>query len=144
MPASQLHEDLSRDDDEVQGSSDRGFGFVFAGFFGLIGVLKLWRGSGGAEWWLGAAAVVLVLALVVPMVLGPFNRLWMRFGLLLHRVMNPLVMGLLFYVGVAPIGLLMRALGKRPLHLGFDPAAGSYWVVRQPPGPAPGSIRRQF
>lgn len=144
MPTNQLHEDLSRSDDEVQGSSDRGFGFVFAGFFGIIGTLKLWRGGSGFEWWLAAAVIVLLLALAAPWLLGPFNRLWMRFGLLLHRVMNPLVMGLMFYVGVVPIGLLMRALGKRPLHLAFDPHAASYWVVRQPPGPTPDSIRRQF
>ncbi len=144
MPTNQLHEDLSRSDDEVQGSSDRGFGFVFAGFFGIIGTLKLWRGGSGFEWWLAAAVIVLLLALAAPRLLGPFNRLWMRFGLLLHRVMNPLVMGLMFYVGVVPIGLLMRALGKRPLHLAFDPHAASYWVVRQPPGPTPDSIRRQF
>lgn len=144
MPTNQLHEDLSRSDDEVQGSSDRGFGFVFAGFFGIIGTLKLWRGGSGFEWWLAAAVIVLLLALAAPRLLGPFNRLWMRFGLLLHRVMNPLVMGLMFYVGVVPIGLLMRALGKRPLHLAFDPHAASYWVVRHPPGPTPDSIRRQF
>lgn len=144
MPANQLHEDLSRSDDAAQGSSDRGFGFVFAGFFGLIGALKLWRGSGGFGWWLGAAAIVLAVALVAPALLGPFNRLWTRFGLLLHRVTSPLIMGLMFYVGVAPIGLLMRALGKRPLNLAFDPQADSYWIVRQPPGPAADSIRRQF
>ncbi|WP_298369918.1 SxtJ family membrane protein [Azospirillum sp.] len=144
MSAKQLHEDLSRGDDEVQGSSDRGFGFVFAGFFGIIGALKLWRGSGGFEWWLIAAISVLLLALAAPGLLAPFNRLWMKFGLLLHRVMNPVVMGLMFYVGVVPIGLLMRALGKRSLNLAFDPQAVSYWVIRQPPGPAPNSIRRQF
>lgn len=144
MQTSQFHEDLSRDDEEVQGSSDRGFGFVFTGFFALVGVVKLWRGSEGAEWWLGAAATVLLIALALPRVLGPFNRLWMKFGLLLHRVMNPLVMGLLFYVGVVPIGLLMRVLGKRPLRLAFEPGASSYWIVRQPPGPPADSIRRQF
>ncbi|SMH41043.1 SxtJ family membrane protein [Azospirillum agricola] len=144
MSASQLHENLSRDTDEVQGSSDRGFGFVFAGFFGVIGALKLWRGSSGAEWWLGGALAVLLLALAAPALLGPFNRLWTRFGLLLHRVTSPLIMGLMFYVGVAPIGLLMRALGKRPLKLAFDSQADSYWIVRRPPGPAPDSIRRQF
>ncbi len=144
MPTSQLHEDLSRDDDEAQGSSDRGFGFVFAGFFALVSGLKLWRGGDGAALWLGAALFVLALALAAPSWLGPFNRLWTRFGLLLHWVMNPLIMGLLFYVGVAPIGLLMRALGKRPLHLAFDSQTASYWIVRHPPGPPSDSIRRQF
>lgn len=139
----QTHENLSRDED-VQGGSDRSFGLVFTGFFALVGGYKLWSGGAAAPWWLAAAAATLVLALAAPKVLEPFNRLWTKFGLLLHRVMNPLVMGLLFYGGVAPIGLLMRAVGQRPLHLDFDPAATSYWIVRQPPGPAPDSVRRQF
>jgi hypothetical protein len=145
MSASQLHEDLSRGDEEpVQGSSDRGFGLVFSGFFGVVGAISLWRGGDLFAWWFGAAGIMLVLAFAAPALLGPFNRGWMKFGLLLHKVTNPLVMGLMFYVGVAPIGLLMRALGKRPLHLAFDPQVDSYWIVRQPPGPPPESIRRQF
>lgn len=144
MPAShQLHENLSPDE-AVEGGSDRSFGLVFSVFFGLIGGWKLIHDGPSAPWWLAAAAATLALALAYPKILGPFNRLWTKFGLLLHRVTNPIVMGVLFFGGVVPIGLLMRALGKRPLPLGFDPAADSYWVVRQPPGPTPDSIRRQF
>jgi hypothetical protein len=78
------------------------------------------------------------------MLLRPFNRLWFRFGLLLSRVVNPLVMGLLFYFTVTPIGLIMRALGKDPLRLRFDRGARTYWIDRQPPGPEPETMRQQF
>jgi hypothetical protein len=53
-------------------------------------------------------------------------------------------MGILFFLVVAPIGLLMRLTGKRPLALEFDPPAKSYWIERSPPGPLPGSMKNQF
>lgn len=139
-----LHEDLTRDE-PVQGSSDRGFGIVFAVVFTLIGLLQIWKERPSAAlWWFAGAAAVALLAFAVPRVLAPFNRLWTKFGLLLHAVTNPVIMGLLFYAVVTPVGLLMRACGKDPLRLALEPAADSYWIVRQPPGPAPESIRRQF
>jgi hypothetical protein len=65
-------------------------------------------------------------------------------ALLLAKITNPVIMGILFFLIVAPIGLLMRMAGKRPLPLGFDPAAPSYWIKRDPPGPLPGSMKNQF
>lgn len=142
--AQNTHENLDRDD-EVVGSSDRGFGLTFAAVFGLIGTYKLlWSGSDWGYAWLAGAAAFLVVALTVPGILAPLNRAWTRFGLLLYRVVNPVIMALLFYVTVVPIGLLMRALGKRPLRLGREPDAASYWIERQPPGPPPATMSRQF
>ena len=66
------------------------------------------------------------------------------FGLLLGRLINPLVMGLLFYLVVTPTGLIMRALGKDLLRLKRDPDATSYWIERTPPGPSGGGMPRQF
>ena len=59
-------------------------------------------------------------------------------------MVTPVVMGLLFFLTVTPIALIMRALGKDPLRLKRDDAAASYWILRQPPGPPPESLRRQF
>jgi hypothetical protein len=84
------------------------------------------------------------VALVRPALLTPMNRLWTKFGLLLSKIMNPLVLGILFYATVVPIGLLMRATGKDPLRLKFDRAAPSYWIVREPPGPPAESMKNQF
>jgi hypothetical protein len=138
-----LHETFDRED-EVTGSSDRGFGFVFAGFFAIVAILRWWKGHGSAEWFAAAALAMLLIALVRPSLLAPFNRLWTKLALVLSKVMNPVIMGILFFLVVAPIGLLMRLFGKRPLALDLDPAAKSYWIERQPPGPLPGSMKNQF
>jgi saxitoxin biosynthesis operon SxtJ-like protein len=138
-----LHEDLAREDDIV-GSSDRAFGLTLAAVFAVIGVVRLALGHSYAGWWLCAAAVMLAFALAWPAALAPLNRLWLRLGLVLYKVVNPLVMGLVFFTTVMPIGLLMRALGKDPLRLRRDPAAGSYWITREPPGPEPDTMKNQF
>jgi hypothetical protein len=138
-----LHEDLSRED-EVVGSSDRGFGLTIAAVLGLIGGVRLALGHPHSGWWLGAAAVMLLFAMAWPALLAPLNRAWLRLGGLLYRVTNPLVMGLVFFGTVMPIGLVMRALGKDPLLLRRDSQATSYWINREPSGPAPETMKRQF
>ena len=138
-----LHEDLAREDDVV-GPSDRSFGLTLAAVCGVIGAVRLVLGHRYAEWWLAAAAVLLALAFLWPVALAPLNRLWLRLGLVLYKVMNPLVMGLVFFITVVPIGLLLRAVGKDPLRLRREPAAASYWIRREPPGPEPDTMKQQF
>ncbi len=138
-----FHESLRRDE-VVEGSSDRSFGLVFAGLFGVIGGAKLWHASGYGWWWLGAGGVVLVMALTAPRVLALANQLWLKIGLLLHHVVEPVVMGLLFFLTVAPIGVVMRLAGKDLLRLKWDRYADSYWILRTPPGPSAESLRQQF
>lgn len=140
----QVHEDFTRAA-EVEGSSDRSFGFVFAGFFALVAVLPAFHGPiSSIRWWAAAlAASFLALALWRTKSLRPLNRLWSKFGLLLSKIVGPVVLMLIFYAVVTPVGLLMRAFGKDPLRLRRDEAT-SYWIVRQAPGPAPGSMKDQF
>jgi len=76
--------------------------------------------------------------------LAPLNRLWAIFGHLLHTAISPLLLGVLFYVCVTPIGVLMRLTGKDPMRQRFEPAAKSYWIIREPPGPAPETFKNQF
>lgn len=143
MATSQLHEDFSREE-HVKAGSDRGFGFVFAGFFALVSALSWWRGHTGWHWTLPLAAVFLAVALVYPRLLAPLNKLWLKIGLLLYKVMNPLVLGLLFFVTITPIGIVMRLFGKDFLRLRLDRGAKSYWIERTPPGPPPQSMKNQF
>jgi hypothetical protein len=140
-----MHEDLSRTE-EVKGSSDRSFGLVMAAFFALMAFSPLLhKANTGVRWWaLVPAAAFLVLALLWQRPLRPLNWLWLQFGLLLYKLVSPVALGILFYLAVAPTGLLMRALGKDPLHLKRDPAAPSYWIMRAPPGPTPESMKNQF
>jgi hypothetical protein len=137
------HESFAREE-EVGPGSERSFGIVMAVALVLIGALNLWHE--GRVWpWLGGAAVLfLAAAMLWPAGLKPLNKLWFKFGMLLHAVINPLVMGLLFYVAVLPTGLVMRALGNDLLRLKREPASDSYWIVRRPPGPAPETMKDQF
>lgn len=137
-----FHEDF-RQEMEVPGS-ERSFGLVIGGVFAFIGVLNLWRGHTRGIIWCAAALAFLILAVVRPKILAPLNHLWLKFGLLLYKVVNPIVMALMFYLSILPIGLLMRLFRKDPLRLKFDPQARSYWIERRPPGPAPDTMRNQF
>jgi hypothetical protein len=143
MATSQLHEDFSREE-HVKAGSDRGFGLVFAGFFALMAALAAWRHHTTWHYTLPVAAVFLVVALTVPAILAPLNRLWLKIGLLLFKVVNPIVMGLLFFATITPIGLVMRLSGKDFLRLRLDKSAKSYWIDRAPPGPPPQSMKNQF
>jgi predicted membrane metal-binding protein len=137
------HEDLTREE-HVEGSSDRSFGFVFAVVFVIIALWPLWYG-GGLRWWsVGVAVAFAVVAVVIPRLLSVPNRLWMKLGLLLGKIVSPIALGVLFYLVFLPIGLLMRLTGKDPLKLKRDAAAASYWVDRKPPGPPPTSMTNQF
>jgi saxitoxin biosynthesis operon SxtJ-like protein len=138
-----LHEDLKRQHD-VKAGSERGCGFVFAGFFFFLAFWPLVAGGAVRAWSVAVAAAFLAIALLRPALLAPLNRVWLKLGMLLHRVVSPVVLGVLFYLVVAPTGLLMRALGKDPLRLRLDRASDSYWLERRPPGPAPETMRNQF
>ncbi|MCP5370572.1 MAG: hypothetical protein H6907_02470 [Hyphomicrobiales bacterium] len=139
----QFHEDFGRQERGKAGS-DRAFGIVFAVAFAVVAAWPLMHG-GPVRWWaVAVAGVFLVLALAVPKVLYPLNLVWFEFGLLLHKVVSPLVMGLLFFLTLTPLAFLMRLAGKDPLRLRFDPKADSYWIHRDPPGPPPETMRNQF
>jgi hypothetical protein len=138
-----LHEDFARHD-EIIGSSDRSLGLTLAAVCLLIGTIRILLGHNYAYWWLGTGILLLGLALVWTTPLAPLNWLWLRLGLLLYRVVNPVVMALLFVTTIIPIGLLLRLFGKDPLRLRRDPAAPTYWLPREPPGPEPESLKNQF
>ena len=91
--------------------------------------------------WLVAFAA---LALVLPRALHPLNYAWFRLGLLLHRVMSPMIIGAVFFLCVTPIGLILRLFRKDVLSLRRRADLPSYWIVRDPPGPEPGTMSKQF
>ena len=137
------HESYVRHE-EVEGSSNRAFGVVFAVVFVAVALVPLLF-SHDPHWWaLPVAGVFGVLAWLAPSVLTPLNRLWLRFGLLLHRIVSPIVLGIMFFVVITPMGLIMRGVGKDPLRLRRDRSLRTYWIERRPPGPQPESLRDQF
>jgi hypothetical protein len=126
------------------GGSDRAFGLVFAIVFLAIGLYPWVFGGGLRGWSIAVSALLVVASLARPTLLAPLNRVWTRFGALLHRVVSPIVLGFMFFAVITPMGVVRRLLVKDPLRLRFDPQAGSYWVPREPPGPPPQSLTNQF
>ncbi len=137
------HEDFGREDEHRPGSP-RGFGLVFAVVFLLIALWPLTGDGGPRLWALTLAAALAIVAWLRPRLLAAPSAAWSRFGLALHRLVSPVVLALLFYAVVTPLGALMRATGGDPLRLRFDADADSYWIPRRPPGPPPETLRRQF
>lgn len=138
-----FHEDLRRSA-HSRSSSDRNFGLVFAAGFTLLGLWPLLK-RGPVRWPLLTVAVVfLVAALIRPAWLRPLNKVWTMFGLLLGRIMNPIMTAILFFLVFTPAGIIGRLLGKDPLRLKRSPEASTYWIIRTPPGPAPETMAKQF
>jgi len=137
------HEPLHRQE-PVRTSSNRSFGVVFTVVFAVVGAWPLMGGGEARLWSFVIAALFLAAVLGRPGVLAPLNRLWMRFGQLLHMLTNPVIMGLVFFLAVTPTAIIMRALGKDLLNRRLDPAAESYWIERRPPGPRPETMKQQF
>jgi len=129
---------------KVTVGTERNFGIVFAVFFALIGCAPLYHGDAVRWWAIGLGMVFLFCAFVAPYLLRPLNQLWFKFGLLLHHVVNPIIMGVLYFGTIVPMGLLLRVLGKDLLRLKFDRGAASYWTLRDPPAPSPGGMTKQF
>lgn len=143
MTQPNTHESFARRDDTAMGS-ERSFGLVMAVALGVVALINWWHV--GRVWpWLGGLAVLfLAAALIYARALRPLNVVWFKFGLLLHHIVNPIMMGLLFYLTIWPTGLIMRITGKEFLRLKREPERDSYWIVRDPPGPPPESMRDQF
>ena len=127
---------------KIKPPSPRGTGIVFT--VAALIVAVIFRRN--APVWIGACAVAAVLAALTvakPSLLGPLNRAWFRLGLLLNRVVNPVVMLLMFLVAFVPMGLAMR-LWRDPLLRRRRPDAATYWVAREPASEAGHSMRNQY
>ncbi len=136
--------EVPQEDKAPQGSSDRAFGLVLGIFFVILGVWPIFRGGPLRLSALAAGGIILSLAAFLPVLLHPFNRLWIRLGRLLAMVTNPIIMGILFYVLFTPFAFFLRLAGKDPLRLKFDRNADTYWMNRRPAGPLPETMRNQY
>ena len=117
---------------EVKISSNRNFGIVFFVVFLLIAVYPLSYNGEIRTWSIVVSFIFLILGLLKSKILTPLNKLWIKFGILLGMIFSPLIMGIIFFVIVTPIGLLMRLLGKDPLNLKYN-LHKSYWIEKNGP-----------
>lgn len=127
--------------------SNRSFGLLFSIVFALAGGYIWWKHPGVHAWRYGllaASGLTLLVTLVVPSWLVPFNRAWMALAGLLHRIVSPLVLGLIFYGMFTPIAWGMRLAGRDIMKRRFEPQSTTYWQERDPPGPDPDGLPNQF
>ena len=118
--------------DEIKISSNRSFGIVFFIVFFLIAIYPLLKGNDLRIWSLLISFIFLALGLINSKILTPLNRLWFKFGLLLGKFISPLIMGIIFFVVVTPIGIIMRLLKKDLLNLKYNKKE-TYWINKSGP-----------
>ena len=139
----QVPETFARDE-VISGPSDRSFGLVFACVFAIIAGLSAWHGGSLWPYWLTGAAAFAAIALVWAQLLNPLNRLWMRFGLLLQKIVTPVIIGLIYVCLFIPVGLVLKALGKDLLRTKKSADQATYWIERESVSPETSSMADQF
>jgi len=118
--------------DDFKISSNRSFGIVFFVVFLLIAIFPLANSGDIKIWSLIISSIFLILGLLKSNILTPLNRFWFKFGIFLGKIVSPLVMGIIFFFVVTPIGLIMRILGKDLLNLKYN-LNKSYWIEKSGP-----------
>lgn len=120
----------------------RRFGLTVGGAFLLFAAIAWWRGHPTTTTVLGSLGGALAVAgLVIPTLLGPVERGWMKLAHLMSKVTTPIVMGVMYLLVLTPVGLLRRTFGGNPMV--HTPEGGSYWKSR-PKGRRSGNLSRQF
>ena len=125
---------------EKNKSTNKSFGIVFFIVFFLIGIYPLFNEQNIRIWSILISLVFLILGLLNSKILTPLNKLWFKFGLLLGKIISPLIMGIIFFLVVTPIGLIMRMLGKDLLNLKKN-SNNSYWIEKTDPK---GKMKNQY
>ena len=113
-------------------STNRSFGLVFFVVFFIIGLYPIFYSEDVRAWSLIVSFIFLILGFFNSKILTPLNNLWFKFGIILGKFISPLVMGIIFFFVVTPIGLLMRFIGKDVLNLKFNKDK-SYWIEKKGP-----------
>ena len=117
---------------EIKISSNRNFGIVFFIVFLVIAIYPLINSSEIRLWSLILSLLFLLLGLIDSKILTPFNKLWFKFGIFLGKTISPVIMGIIFFFVVTPIGFIMRLLSKDILNLKYN-SENSYWIKKTGP-----------
>jgi len=138
-----MHENLDRED-ETEWFSNLSLGVTFTVIFLIIGVLLIMTGSLNGWFFLLCSIIFLIITLTIPTILTPLNLAWTKLGLLLSKIFNPIILGVVFLFIVTPISIIRKIFGKSALRLKSKYGVESYWISRTPPGPKTGSMTRQY
>ena len=118
--------------DDIKISSNKSFGIVFFVVFLLIAIYPLTHG-GDIRIWSGMISFIfLILGLLNSSILTPLNKIWFRFGIILGKIISPVIMAIIFFLVVTPTGLIMRILRKDILNLKYNKNK-SYWIEKEGP-----------
>jgi len=128
----------------VKPLANRTFGLIFSAIFLVIALWPMLSGGNLRSWAALIAGGFCVPALFFPKMLAPLNLLWAKFGLLMHKIVNPILMGIIFFIAVLPTGLIMRLLGKDSMQRKLEANANSYWIEREPESLTKDSFDNQF
>ncbi|MEN8189593.1 MAG: SxtJ family membrane protein [Thermodesulfobacteriota bacterium] len=126
---------------EIEIGTEKNFGLVFSAVFAIIALYPLLGGGALRVWAIIISVVFLIVTFVAPSLLKLPNKLWHKFGLLLGAIIAPVAMGVVYFLTIAPIGILLRLSGKDLLRQKPDPNADSYWIEREEPV---GTMKNQF
>tara|TARA_E500000331_G_scaffold319658_1_gene332541 strand:+ start:1546 stop:1938 length:393 start_codon:yes stop_codon:yes gene_type:complete len=117
---------------DIKISSNRSFGVVFFVVFLLIAFYPLLNNNEIRLWSLIVSVLFLILGILNSKILSPLNKIWFKFGLLLGKIISPIIMGVIFFLVVTPIGFIMKLLGKDLINLKFNNEK-SYWIEKSGP-----------
>ena len=117
---------------DVKIGSNKSFGIVFFIVFLIISLYPMLGGDTLRMWSLAISIIFLILGLLNSKILSPLNKLWFKFGIFLGKIISPIIMGIIFFFVVTPIGYLMRLFKKDVLSLKFNDNK-SYWVEKNGP-----------
>tara|TARA_B100000965_G_scaffold23921_1_gene17961 strand:- start:365 stop:748 length:384 start_codon:yes stop_codon:yes gene_type:complete len=118
--------------DDIKIGSNRSFGIFFFVVFFLIGLYPLIIGGEIRIWSVIISSIFLLLSLLNSKILSPLNKIWFRFGIFLGKIISPLIMIIIFFLVVTPIGLIIRLFGKDVLNLKYNNNQ-SYWIEKKGP-----------
>ena len=128
----------------IQIPSNQKFGWFLVVVFTCSGAFFKWKlGSSWAMYLFMAAIIFAALTVTIPKLLAPLNIFWFQLGMILGRLVNPIVLGGMFFLMITPVAVFMKLMGRDELHL-KKRKVGTYWCNREPIGPAPESFNNQF
>jgi hypothetical protein len=124
--------------------ANRSFGLLIAAFCALLALFAARAGRPSAIGWIVATAIFLSSALLMPRILAPLRRGWLRLGHALSRVVNPIVLGAIYAAVFVPAAAIMRLVQRDAMAQRHDPARASYWIERAADRPAAERLKEQF
>ena len=126
---------------EIKTGSNKSFGIVFFVIFIIVALWPLLKDENIRVWSLIVSIIFLTLGLLNSKILTPFNKLWMKLGILLGAIVSPIVMGVVYFGVITPIGLIMKLFGKDVLNLKIDKNKNTYWTLKKK---IPSKMKDQF